>query len=80
MMTRMPVAMAVTPQPGLPLLNAHAAQPKDSEVSSVTKIRWKAFSDISIQWVAVPTGKSVIAHSVNPNRPMTKITVNIKTV
>ena len=80
MITRMPVAIAATPQPGRPLLNAHAAQPKDSEVSSVTKIRWKAFSDISVQWVAVPTGKSVIAHSVSPNRPMTKITVNIKTV
>jgi len=79
-MTRMPVAMAATPQPDRPLLNAHAAQPKQSEVSSVTKIRWKAFKDMSIQWVAVPIGKSDIAHNVNPNRPITKITVKIRTV
>ena len=80
MMMRMPVAIPATPQPGWLLLNAHAAQPNDSEVSSVTKIRWKAFSDISIQCIAVPTGKSLIAHNVKPARPMTKNTVKASTV
>ena len=45
-MTRIPAATAMPPKVGLPSANAHAAQPNDSEVSSVTKIRWKAFNDI----------------------------------
>src|SRR5580700_6602788 len=46
--TKTPATIPVTPQKALPSENAHAAQPNDSEVSSVTKIRWKAFSDISV--------------------------------
>ena len=80
MMTKIPATIPTAPQPERPLLNAHAAQPNDSEVSSVTKIRWKAFRDISLQWTAVPIGKSVIAHSVKPARPMTKNTVIASTV
>ena len=47
-MTKMPVAMASAPKSGLSAANAHAAQPNDSPVSSVTKMRWKALSDISM--------------------------------
>src|ERR1035438_7027765 len=48
MMTRMPVATPAAPNAGRPELNAHAAKPNDSAVSSVTKMRWNAFSDISM--------------------------------
>src|ERR1017187_4862269 len=48
MMTRMPVATPAAPNAGRPELNAHAAKPNDSAVSSVTKMRWKTFSDISM--------------------------------
>src|SRR5271154_6573972 len=48
MMTKIPAATAIPPKTGLLSANAHAAQPNDSEVSSVTKIRWKAFSDILV--------------------------------
>src|SRR5476649_493524 len=49
MMTRIPAAIPIPPRTELPSANAHAAQPNDSVVSSVTKIRWKAFSDISVR-------------------------------
>src|ERR1700719_3968420 len=48
MMTRIPATIPIAPKTGLPAVNAHAAQPNDSVVSSVTKIRWNAFSDISV--------------------------------
>ena len=34
---------------GWPFVNAHAVKPNDSAVSSVTKIKWKAFNDILVQ-------------------------------
>src|SRR5437762_2866338 len=49
MMTKIPAATAIPPNVALPSANAHAAQPNASVVSSVTKIRWKAFSDISVR-------------------------------
>jgi hypothetical protein len=45
----MPATIPVTPQNVLPAENAHAAQPKDSDVNNVTKIKWKAFNDILFQ-------------------------------
>src|SRR5271169_4440587 len=47
-MTRIPVPTPAAPKTGSPALNAHAAKPNDSEVSSVTKIKWKAFNDILV--------------------------------
>src|SRR5580692_3487234 len=48
MTTKIPAAIAAKPKNGRPAMNAHAAQPNDSVVSSVTKIRWKALSDMSV--------------------------------
>src|SRR5271167_4545116 len=61
MMTRIPAVTAIPPKTGLPSANAHAAQPNDSAVSSVTKIRWKAFSDILVRLGA---GRKIV-HRVN---------------
>ena len=57
MITKMPAAIPVTPQNALPAANAQAAQPNDSEVSSVTKIKWKALSDISVH---LSTGRKIL--------------------
>ena len=78
-MTKTPVITPATPQNVLPDWNAHAAQPNDSEVRSVTKMRWKAYRDM-FQWVAVPGGKSAVAPIVSTNKPMAKKTVNASTV
>jgi hypothetical protein len=48
-MTKIPATIEIPPKSGQPFVNAQAAQPNDSVVSSVTKIRWKAFSDISMR-------------------------------
>src|ERR1035437_3029107 len=48
MITKIPATIPDAPQKLLPVEKAHAAQPNDSAVSSVTKIRWKAFSDILV--------------------------------
>ena len=78
-MTKMPVVIPAAPQKLQPDWKAHAAQPNDSEVSNVTKMRWKAFNDI-IQWLAVPGGKLFVAQTVSPNNPMAKNTVKASTV
>src|SRR5271163_343810 len=48
MTTKIPAAIPTKPKIGLPAMNANAAQPNDSVVRTLTKMRWKAFSDISM--------------------------------
>ena len=80
MITTIPATTPAPPQKGRPAMKAHAAQPNDNDVSSVTKIRWKAFSDTLFQWIAVPVGKSLIAHRVKPIRPTKNPAVQVNTV
>src|SRR5580700_8562179 len=49
MMTRIPATIPSAPKTFFPAKKAHALKPNDSVVSSVTKIRWKALSDISVR-------------------------------
>src|SRR5277367_2778849 len=49
MMTRIPVIIPSAPKRFFPEKNAHALKPNDSVVSSVTKIRWNALSDILVR-------------------------------
>ena len=53
----MPAAMLAQPKIALPAANAPAAQPNDNAVSRVTKIRWKAFSDIL---VGLSAGRKIV--------------------
>src|SRR5208282_6696180 len=59
-MTRIPAAMPSAPKSGRPAANPHAAQPNDSVVSSVTKMRWKALSDM-----LMGRARGKIVHGVN---------------
>lgn len=79
MTTSTAVIMPSSPNTILPDANAHPVKPSDNVVSIVTKIRWKAFSDMA-QWVMVFFGKSFIAQIVSPNNPMTKETVKERMV
>src|SRR5476649_1003809 len=49
MMTRIPVTIPSAPKRIFPERNAHALKPNESVVSSVTKIRWNALSDILVR-------------------------------
>ena len=48
-MTRIPVIIPSAPKRIFPDKKAHALKPNDSVVSSVTKIRWNALSDILVR-------------------------------
>src|ERR1700689_1456016 len=48
MITKIPMAIPSTPKRIFPETKAHALKPNDSVVSSVTKIRWNALSDILV--------------------------------
>lgn len=64
MITKMAAIIPPTPKRILPDANAHAENTSASVVSSVTKIRWNAFSDILVH------GRSgrEIAHRI-PRQP-----------
>jgi len=47
-MTKIPATIPSAPKIIFPEKKAHVLKPNDSVVSNVTKIRWKAFSDISV--------------------------------
>src|SRR5476649_2522683 len=49
MMTKIPATIPSAPKTFFPEKKAHALKPNDSVVSSVTKIRWNALSDISVR-------------------------------